>query len=73
VSPLKPLDSWVSIARYLVDHAQYTAGRRLCGYALELARCVRRLARQDACRVTGGAPRYARQRCTHQQQCVQTS
>lgn len=38
VAPLKPLDSWVSIARYLVEHAQYTAGQGLCGVMLELAR-----------------------------------
>jgi hypothetical protein len=37
VAPLKPLDSWVAIARYL-EHAQYTAGQRLCGVMLELAR-----------------------------------
>jgi hypothetical protein len=38
VTPTKALDSWVSIARYLVDHAQYTAGQKLCSTALELAR-----------------------------------
>lgn len=38
VKPLTDLDSWVSIARYLVDHAQYTAGQKLCTVALERAR-----------------------------------
>lgn len=38
VAPLKPLDSWVSIACYLVEHAQYTAGQGLCGVILQLAR-----------------------------------
>lgn len=38
VSPVSALDSWVSIAQYLVDHAQYTAGQRLCSFALEQAR-----------------------------------
>lgn len=36
--PLAVLDSWVSIAQYLVDHAQYTAGQKLCGFALQQAR-----------------------------------
>jgi hypothetical protein len=40
VKPLADLDSWVSIARYLVDHAQYTAGQKLCAVALEQARCA---------------------------------
>lgn len=38
VTATKALDSWVSIARYLVNHAQYTAGQNLCSTALELAR-----------------------------------
>jgi len=36
--PLTVLDSWISIAQYLVDHAQYTAGQKLCGFALQQAR-----------------------------------
>lgn len=38
---LKPMamhDSWISIAKYLVDHGQYTAAMRLCTAAMELAR-----------------------------------
>ena len=40
VSPVNALDGWVCIARYLVDHAQYTAGQKLCSFALEQARCA---------------------------------
>lgn len=40
VKPLSMLDSWARISRYLVDHAQFTAGQKLCRAALDLARWV---------------------------------
>jgi hypothetical protein len=61
VSPVNALDGLVCIAQYLVDHAQYTAGQKLCGFALEQARCASCLHRLhfwglEGCQVGDGLP-----------------
>lgn len=52
---LKPFalqDCWLGIARYLVEQGQFTAAKRLCGAALELARWVDGLCDDVACVMT---------------------
>ena len=51
---MNALDGWVRIARYLVDHAQYTAGQKFCSFALEQARCASCLHRLHFWGLEGG-------------------
>lgn len=49
LKPRVDVECWVSIARYWVDHAQYTAGQKMCGLALQVARCDQQAVVVHAC------------------------